>query len=107
MSEERNDSAPASKLAAKNKKLIVVGVVVAVIVVAGIGFWSWHNTPSFCNAFCHTPMDRYVETYEQQAGQAGVDKWGNEVSNSSAMLVVAHKESGQNCLSCHVPALSQ
>ncbi len=107
MSEERNDSAPASKLAAKNKKLIVVGIVVAVIVIAGIGFWSWHNTPSFCNAFCHTPMDRYVETYEQQAGQTGVDKWGNEVTNSSAMLVVSHKEEGKNCLSCHVPALSQ
>ena len=99
MSEERNDYAPKQKLP-KNKKLTIVGVVVVVIVVAGMGFWTWHNSPSFCSAFCHTPMDSYVETYNQQADAPGTDKWGNEVSNSSAMLVVSHKEAGQNCLSC-------
>ena len=106
MSEERNDSAPKQKLP-KNKKLTIVGVVVVVIVVAGMGFWTWHNSPSFCSAFCHTPMDSYVETYNQQADAPGTDKWGNEVSNSSAMLVVSHKEAGQNCLSCHEPIISQ
>lgn len=106
MSEERIDPAPKQKLP-KNKKLTIVGVVVVVIVVAGMGFWTWHNSPSFCSAFCHTPMDNYVETYGQQAGAPGTDKWGNEVSNSSAMLVVSHKEAGQNCLSCHEPIISQ
>ena len=52
-------------------------------------------------------MNNYVETYDQQAGTPGTDKWGNEVSNSSAMLVVSHKEAGQNCLSCHEPIISQ
>lgn len=106
MSEERIGSAPKQKLP-KNKKLTIVGVVVVVIVVAGMGFWTWHNSPSFCSAFCHTPMNSYVETYDQQAGAPGTDKWGNEVSNSSAMLVVSHKEAGQNCLSCHEPIISQ
>lgn len=106
MSEERIDPAPKQKLP-KNKKLTIVGVVVVVIVVADMGFWTWHNSPSFCGAFCHTPMNNYVETYDQQAGAPGTDKWGNEVSNSSAMLVVSHKEAGQNCLSCHEPIISQ
>lgn len=106
MSQERIDLAPKQKLP-KNKKLTIVGVVVVVIVVAGMGFWTWHNSPSFCSAFCHTPMNNYVETYDQQAGAPGTDKWGNDVSNSSAMLVVSHKEAGQNCLSCHEPIISQ
>ena len=36
---------------------IVAGAVAAVIVVAGAGFWVWHEQPSFCNAICHSPMD--------------------------------------------------
>ena len=43
------------------------------------GFWVWHEQPSFCAAICHTPMDEYLETYEQEPGTTGVDKWGNEV----------------------------
>ena len=42
---------------------IVAGVVAAVIVVAGVGFWVWHETPGFCDSVCHSPMDSYVETY--------------------------------------------
>ena len=46
-----------AKLARRKKRGIVVGVIVAVIVVAGAGFWVWHEQPSFCNAICHSPMD--------------------------------------------------
>lgn len=95
---------PANK---KKKWPIVVGIIVVVIAVAGIGFWNWHNQPSFCNAVCHTSMDAYVATYDQEANTTGVDKYGNEVSNTNAMLVVSHKEQGVNCLGCHVPTLSQ
>ncbi len=73
------------------KKWIVLGVVVAVIVVAGAGFWAWHNTPGFCNAFCHSPMDAYVETYD---------------SNDPGMLVTQHKEAGDSCLDCHEAELT-
>ena len=71
----------------KRKKWpVVVGVVVAVLVVAGAGFFVWHEQPSFCNAICHTPMDAYLPTYEAEVDQAGIDKWGNEVTNSRAMM---------------------
>ncbi len=52
-------------------------------------------------------MDPYLTTYEQEAGQPGVDKWGNEVANSSSMMAVVHKDQGEDCLSCHVPTLSE
>lgn len=86
---------------------IVVGTVALVFVVAGMGFWVWHEQPSFCAAICHTPMDPYVETYDQPLGEAGVDKWGNEVVDTSSMLAVAHKASGKTCLDCHVPTLGE
>lgn len=91
----------------KKKWPIVVGVIAVVVIAAGAGFWVWHEQPSFCNAICHTPMDPYNETYDQVAGQAGVDKWGNEVSNSSAMMAVTHKELDVTCMGCHVPTLSE
>jgi flagellar basal body-associated protein FliL len=105
--EEATEQAAAEPAAKKKKWPIVVGIVVAVLVVAGIGMWTWHEQPSFCNAFCHTPMDTYVATYDATPDSAATDKWGNEVSNSDAMLAVVHKQAGLNCLSCHVPALSQ
>ena len=86
---------------------IVVGVVVVVLIAAGAGFWVWHEQPSFCAAICHTPMDEYLTTYEQEAGTTGVDKWGNEVSNTNAMLAVSHKTQGKDCMDCHVPTLSE
>ena len=55
--EKKVDGQTAEPAAQKKKKKwpIVVGVVVAVLVVAGAGFWVWHEQPSFCNAICHTP----------------------------------------------------
>ncbi len=90
----------------KKKWPIVVGVVAAVVIVAGAGFWVWHEQPSFCNAICHTPMDPYNATYDQDIHQTGIDKWGNEV-NTDAMLCVTHKAVGETCLSCHVPQISE
>lgn len=62
VSDAQHASQPAVKMTRKNK-WIIVGVVAAVLVVAGAGFWVWHEQPSFCNAICHSPMDKYVETY--------------------------------------------
>ncbi len=98
----------------KGKKWpIVVGVVAVVLIAAGAGFWVWHEQPSFCNAICHTPMDPYNATYDQEPNTQGIDKWGNEVANTSSMLCVSHKVSteeggaGATCMSCHVPTLSE
>lgn len=85
VSDAQHTSQPAAKMTRKNK-LIVVGVVAAVLVAAGAGFWVWHEQPSFCNAICHSPMDKYVETYYE--GDPG-------------KLVTAHAEVGDACLDCH------
>ena len=71
--------APSPKRKAK-RGWIIGGVVAVVIVVAGAGFWVWHETPSFCNAICHSPMDSYVDTY---------------YSGDQGMLVTAHAEAGK------------
>lgn len=94
MTEEKKDvtageEQPSSKR--PKNKWIVLGVVVAVIVVAGAGFWVWHEQPSFCNAICHSPMDSYVESYS---------------SDDPGMLVTTHADAGENCLSCHEPILT-
>ncbi len=102
------EQAPKAKKKGKKKWPIIVGVVVAVVVVAGAGFWVWHEQPSFCNAICHTPMDAYLPTYEAEVDMASTDKWGNEVTNASAMMAPLHRaQNGDTCLSCHVPTLSE
>ena len=93
-------SSASNAKAKKSKKPLIAGIVVAVVIVAaGIGFWTWHNTPGSCSACCHTPMSTYVDTFEaaSQVRQA-VDKWGNNVSDASSMLAVTHKQAGVECL---------
>ena len=42
---------------------MIIGAVIAVIAVLGFGFYQWHETPEFCTAICHTPMnDVYRQT---------------------------------------------
>ena len=77
--EKKVDGQTAEPAAQKKKKKwpIVVGVVVAVLVVAGAGFWVWHEQPSFCNAICHDPMDPYLPTFEATPGEpAAQTRWG-------------------------------
>ena len=54
MNDANDGAAPKRK---RKKWPITVGVIAVVLVVAGAGFWVWHEQPSFCNAICHTPMD--------------------------------------------------
>ena len=90
------------------KAPVVIGVVAAIVVVAGAGLWVWHEQPSFCGAICHVPMDPYLETYEAEPGQPGADKWGNEVADAAAMTAAYHRvEADSACLDCHTPVLSQ
>ena len=83
---ERVDAQDASAKRPKKKWPLALGVVVAVLVVAGAGFWVWHEQPSFCNAICHEPMDFYVEGY-----------YANEGELANAHQVAA----GTTCLQCH------
>lgn len=86
------DASHAPKGKNKKKPAIVAGTVAVVLVLAGAGFWVWHEQPSFCNAICHSPMDNYVESYT--SGDAG-------------MLVTQHAEAGKNCLDCHNPVITE
>lgn len=98
--------APAAKVR-RRRFAVIAGVVVAVLVVAGAGFFVWHEQPSFCAAICHTPMDAYLDTYEADPQGAATDKWGNDVANASAMLSPVHAQANQTCLDCHEPTLSE
>ena len=95
------------------KAPIAIGVVAVVAVVAGAGFYVWHEQPSFCNAICHTPMDPILHTYEAEPGQASTDKWGNEVADASGMLASVHRVAGNEtgstiaCVTCHTPVISE
>lgn len=98
-------AAPAPK---KHKKAVVAVVIVAVLVVAGIGFNIWHEQPSFCQTMCHIE-NTYVNNYSQPQNSVGTDKYGNEVSNTNAMMAVLHSHTDASakpeivCVDCHVP----
>ena len=76
----------------KRNKWLIPGVIVAVIAVLAVGFTVWHNTPGFCNAICHSPMDPYVASYS---------------SGDEGMLVTAHAKENVNCLACHEAKLTE
>ena len=80
-----------SEKAKRKRWPIVVGVVAAVAVAAGVGFAAWHAQPSFCNAICHSPMDGYVEGYY----------------NDEALMANAHQKAGTTCLECHEAKLDE
>lgn len=85
---EATDAAPQKvrQKLSKNKKLTIIVAAVAMVAIAGAGFWTWHMQPSFCNFLCHSPQDRYVESY--YAGDPGTG-------------ITVHAQAGKNCLSCH------
>jgi len=109
--EEQVDEAPAPKKKRKNK-LLILGIVVVVVAALGGGFWVWHETPGFCAAFCHN-MDQYLSGYEQEQGVQGIDKYGNAVSNTNAMMAVLHRQTNATampeirCMGCHHPIIGE
>ena len=102
--QDLSNASPAPK---RKRRAIAAGVVVAVLVVAVAGFLVWHEQPSFCSAICHTPMDPYYATYDQEVGVQGVDKYGKTVANTVGMLAVTHAAEGETCMGCHVPTISE
>lgn len=99
-----------AKPASKKKGAIVGAVVAAVVVVAGAGFFVWHEQPTFCNAICHIPMDAYVESYvDGEYDKYGVALESDEAKNG--MMAYLHGHSLENetvdCLGCHVPTLGE
>lgn len=120
MSDEKlNGSAPAPTEGAekpapkkKGKKLTIVGVIVVILVAVGAGMMVWHEQPSFCSTMCHVEQT-YVDNYMQEQGTSGTDKYGNEVSNTNAMMAVLHQKTQATakpklvCVDCHVPNIAE
>lgn len=102
-----NNSVAKESSSRKRKTGIAAGVVAAVIIAAGAGFWVWHEQPSFCNAICHVPMDAYYETY----ADGEYDKFGNALESDEekmSMAAYSHRvDDGTTCMGCHVPQLSE
>ena len=89
------------------KAKVTIAVIVAVIAVGGFGFYQWHETPEFCGAICHSPMDMYLVNYTD----GEYDAYGNKMESeeqSMAMMAFMHKEvNNQTCLQCHVAAMEE
>ncbi|MDR1421883.1 MAG: cytochrome c3 family protein [Coriobacteriales bacterium] len=87
-------SSPKSSGQRKNhrKLWVTLGIIAVALVGLSTGAWVWHEDPTFCNAFCHKPMDSYVEGY---------------VSDDPVLLVSAHKDAGLECLDCHESNMAQ
>ena len=116
LEDTRTDAAPAPeaprspahapRAPRRRRGLVAAGVIVAVLAVAGAGMWAWHETPAFCGAICHAPMDAYLDTYDNGT----TDKFGNALDDTArtSMLSYAHKGYDHTtCLDCHVPVLDQ
>lgn len=89
----------------RKRGAIAAGVIAAVVLVAGVGLFVWHEQPSFCAAICHTPMDAYLDTYN-----GSTDKYGNELDEQAklGMMSYLHSEKASTtCLGCHVPTLGE
>ncbi|MDD7369777.1 MAG: cytochrome c3 family protein [Berryella intestinalis] len=105
-------AASPQKKAPKGRRFAIIGVAAVLVAAVGIGFWEWHETPGFCASICHN-MDPYLETYLQDEGVAGVDKYGNAVSDTTALLSTRHRETNATgkpeirCMGCHHPVVKQ
>lgn len=80
------DSADVQPKRRKKKGWLIFGVIVVAVAAIGVGFFAWHNTPGFCNAFCHQSMDTYVNSY---------------YSDNAAYGITVHADNGKSCLDCH------
>ena len=76
-----------------SKKRMTSIIVIAIVLVAAVGMWAWHNTPSFCGTLCHSTMNEHLQNYE-----------GTDASQGAGQAHV-HAQAGVTCLDCHTADL--
>lgn len=92
----------------KRNKPLIIGVLAVLLIAIGAGMFVWHEQPSFCSTVCHIE-DTYVQNYSQPQNTAGRDKYGNQVTNTNAMMAVLHNHTKATakpelvCVDCHIP----
>jgi flagellar basal body-associated protein FliL len=104
-SSDGQDPKPKKKMKLGIKILMVVGIVIVVLAGGGgVAYATLHDNPAFCNFLCHTPMDPYVESY-----QNGISINAAQADSDAKLSVTLHKESDQDitCLTCHVTSMSE
>lgn len=107
--EETAQETAAPKKSGPKRWQMTVGIIVAVIIVAGIGFGVWHEQPSFCNAVCHTPMDKFVDGYYNDDTTLAYQHGHVDGSNTAAASTLKEgvKNSSMTCLTCHTPKMDE
>jgi len=88
----------------RKRKRIIVGVCIVIVALAAVagGFTAFANTSGYCMVMCHTPLSGYTSSFDQNADVEGTDKWGNEVSDTTSMLAVTHRDwNAATCETCH------
>jgi flagellar basal body-associated protein FliL len=98
------------KKLSKGRIILIAIAAVLVLLIGGAGttYALTHEDPHFCNAICHTPMDPYVQSYDNNVSivEAEADATGPD---GAPLSVTLHKNSDQNinCLDCHVPSIEE
>ena len=72
----------------RRNRWVIVGGAAAVIIIASVAGWTYHEQPQFC-ATCHI-MQPYLASW-----------------NGSDFLAQAHAEADIACLDCHEPTIQQ
>ena len=84
--------------------MVVIGIFVVLVAGVGVGYGVFHDTPGFCNFICHTPMDPYVASYQDNVSINPL-----QTDTSATLGVTVHKNADDpiTCLDCHQDGINE
>lgn len=90
MAEDEKSTASQTPAPKKNNRRRILLIVVGVLLVACVGGWAWHTTPSFCGTVCHDSMGEHLDNYN-----------GTDSTNGAGTAHWHAVKEGTTCLDCH------